>query len=66
MFTRSLFGVDTIAQQKLLRRTAGLVDAGVLRTTLTKTIADFSAAGLREAHRDIESGRVIGKVVITR
>ncbi|CAN5359281.1 zinc-binding alcohol dehydrogenase family protein [soil metagenome] len=66
MFTRSLFGIDMIAQQTLLRRTAELVDAGVLRTTLTKTIADFSATGMREAHRDIESGRVTGKVVITR
>ncbi len=66
MFTRSLFGVDMIAQQHLLRRTADLVDAGVLRTTLTKTIADFSAAGIRDAQRDIASGHVIGKVVITR
>jgi zinc-binding alcohol dehydrogenase family protein len=66
MFTRSLFDVDMIAQQRLLRRSAELVDSGVLRTTLTKTIADFTAAGIREAHRDIESGRVIGKVVVTR
>ena len=66
MFTRALFGFDMLAQQQLLRRTAELVDAGVLRTTLTKTIEDFSAAGIREAQRDIETGRVIGKVVIAR
>lgn len=67
MFTRSMFETpDMIEQQKLLARTAQLVDEGVLRTTLTKTIADFSPAGLQEAHRDVESGRMTGKVVVTR
>lgn len=45
---------------------ASLVDEGVLRSTITKTIADFSATGLREAHRDVETGRMTGKVVVTR
>lgn len=67
MFTRSMFETpDMIEQQKLLTRTAQLVDEGVLRTTLTKTIDDFSPAGLQEAHRDVESGRMTGKVVVTR
>jgi NADPH2:quinone reductase len=66
MFTRALYGYDMIAQQRLLARTAELVDAGVLRPTATTTISDFSAAGLREAHRLVESGRMIGKVVVTR
>lgn len=67
MFTRSMFQTpDMIEQQRLLAATADLVDQGVLRTTVTKTITDFSAAGVREAHRDVESGRMIGKLVITR
>jgi len=67
MFTRSMYETpDMIEQQRLLAETARLVDDGTLRTTVTKTIADFSAAGLREAHRDVESGRMIGKVVVTR
>ncbi|MEH3139084.1 MAG: zinc-binding alcohol dehydrogenase family protein [Mycobacterium kyogaense] len=67
MFTRAMFETpDMIEQQRLLARAAELVDQGVLRTTVTKTITDFSAAGLAEAHRDVESGRMTGKVVLTR
>lgn len=66
MFTRSLFGYDMSYQQQLLARTAELVDGGTLRSTVTKTIDHFDAEGLREAHRDVESGRMIGKVVVTR
>ena len=66
MFTRPLFGFDTQAQQRLLTEAASLVDRGVLRSTLTNSIADFTAAGLREAHRQVESGRMIGKVVVHR
>ncbi|MBB2989377.1 zinc-binding alcohol dehydrogenase family protein [Mycolicibacterium iranicum] len=67
MFTRPRFETpDMIEQQRLLAATAELVDQGTLRTTVTKTIDDFSAAGLREAHRDVESGHMVGKVVITR
>jgi NADPH:quinone reductase-like Zn-dependent oxidoreductase len=67
MFTRSLFETpDMIEQQKLLARTADLVDAGTLRTTMTQAIGEFNATGLREAHRAVESGRMIGKVVVHR
>ena len=67
MFTRSLFETpDMIEQQKLLARTADLVDAGALRTTMTQAIDEFNATGLREAHRAVESGRMIGKVVVHR
>lgn len=67
MFTRAMFETpDMIEQQRLLSRTADLVDQGVLRTTVTKTITGFSAASLIEAHRDVESGRMSGKVVVTR
>jgi zinc-binding alcohol dehydrogenase family protein len=67
MFTRSLFETpDMIEQQKLLARTAELVDAGTLRTTMTQAIGGFNATGLREAHRAVESGRMIGKVVVHR
>lgn len=66
MFTRSLFGYDLIGQQKLLNEVAALVDAGTLRSTATAVVNDFSAAGIREAHRQVESGRMTGKVVITR
>lgn len=66
MFTRPMFGFDLTGQQRLLSAAAALVDDGGLRSTLTEAIADFSAAGLREAHRRVESGRMIGKVVVHR
>lgn len=67
MFTRSMFETpDMIEQQRLLAAAAGMIDDGRLQTTLTRTIDDFSAAGLREAHRAVESGRMVGKVVVTR
>lgn len=66
MFTRAMFGYDMIAQQRLLDEAATLVDDGVLRTTVTELIDDFSAAGLREAHRRVGSGRMVGKVVVHR
>jgi zinc-binding alcohol dehydrogenase family protein len=66
MFTRSLSGYDMIGQQNLLNAVAAMVDAGTLRSTITNVIGDFTAAGIREAHRQVESGRMVGKVVITR
>lgn len=67
MFTRSLFGTPDLAEQaRILQETAALVDAGRVRTTLTTAIEDFSAAGLREAHRLVETGRTVGKVVVHR
>ena len=66
MFTRPLYSYDLTAQQKLLATAADLVDRGTLRSTITTAIDDFSAAGLREAHRLVESGRMIGKVVVHR
>jgi NADPH2:quinone reductase len=67
MFTRTKFQTaDMVEQQRLLTRAAELVDGGVLRTTATKSIDDFTADGVRQAHRDVESGRMIGKVVVHR
>lgn len=67
MFTRSIHQTDDMVVQKnLLETVAGLVDEKRIRTTLTTAIDDFSAAGLREAHRLVETGRVTGKIVVTR
>jgi zinc-binding alcohol dehydrogenase family protein len=67
MFTRSMFQTpDMIEQKRLLERVAQLVDAGRIRTTVTETISDFSAAGVRRAHELVESGRMTGKVVVRR
>lgn len=66
MFTRSMYGTaDMVEQQRLLTRVAQLVDEGVLRTTMTLCLEPITAATVREAHLAVESGRTIGKVVLT-
>ena len=67
MFTRSTYTTPDVVEQKhVLEEVASLVDAGRIRTTLTTAIDDFSAVGLREAHRLVETGRTVGKVVVHR
>lgn len=67
MFTRSLYQTPDIATQgRMLSDLAALVDASHIRTTATHYIDDFSAAGLREAHRLMETQSMCGKVVVTR
>jgi hypothetical protein len=67
MFTRTTYQTPDLAVRKeLLTTVAGLVDAKRIRTTLTATVSDFTAAGMREAHRLVESEHAIGKVVVAR
>ncbi|MFV0634430.1 zinc-binding alcohol dehydrogenase family protein [Demequina sp.] len=67
MFARSRYGAWDIAEQgRILDELADLVDRGEIVTTATERIGDFSAAGLREAHRLVESKSMIGKVVVHR
>ena len=65
MFTRSTHGTpDMNEQHRLLDETADLVDRGVLRTTMTSNLGRLSAATLKRAHAQLESGTTIGKVVL--
>ncbi len=65
MFARARFRTaDMIEQHRILARTASLVDAGELRTTLTETLKPINATNLREAHRRLESGRTVGKLAL--
>jgi zinc-binding alcohol dehydrogenase family protein len=65
MFTRSLFQTaDMIAQHRLLSEVSALVDIGVLRSTLMQNMGLIDAKNLQIAHRAVESGRAIGKIVL--
>ena len=65
MFTRSTFHApDMAAQHALLDEAAGLIEAGVLKTTLAQNLGGIDAAGLRRAHAMLEAGHVIGKLVL--
>jgi len=66
MFARAGHGYDLAAQGALLDRAADLVDAGRLRSTVTRRLDGITAASLTEAHRLVESGGTIGKIVLTR
>jgi zinc-binding alcohol dehydrogenase family protein len=66
MFTRPMFRTpDMIEQHRLLTRVADLLDQGTLRTTLTGTLGALTPGNLSEAHRRLESGSSIGKLVLT-
>ena len=65
MFTRSLFDVEPLSQQRLLDAVADLVDAGTLKTTMTQDFGPLTAANLRRAHEAVESGRTVGKIVLS-
>lgn len=65
MFTRSTFGTPTlIRQHDILRRAAHLVDAGIVKTTLTERLHGITVENLRRAHALIEQGGVHGKIVL--
>ena len=65
MFTRALHKTaDQHEQGRILDRVAELVAAGELRGTRTATLSPINAAHLREAHRQLESGTSIGKLVL--
>ena len=65
MFTRSLYQTpDMISQHRLLNEVADLVDAGLLRSTLTNTLGALSVATLRQAHALVETGKTLGKTVL--
>ncbi|AMJ57496.1 MULTISPECIES: zinc-binding alcohol dehydrogenase family protein [Stenotrophomonas] len=65
MFTRARFRTaDMIEQHRILTRAASLIDAGELRTTLSQRLGTINAANLRQAHRQLEAGRSIGKLAL--
>lgn len=65
MFTRSLFQTaDMEAQHHLLNALAGLVDAGVVRSTVQARLGPICADNLKKAHALLESGGAVGKIVL--
>ncbi|QJE97788.1 zinc-binding alcohol dehydrogenase family protein [Luteolibacter luteus] len=65
MFTRSMFQTpDMVAQHDMLKEVATLVDAGRIRTTMTKNGGTLSPQTLTAAHQEQEAGKMIGKQVL--
>ncbi|WP_027349133.1 zinc-binding alcohol dehydrogenase family protein [Halotalea alkalilenta] len=65
MFARALHGYFPERQGEILARLAKLIDAGRLRSTLSEVIGPLNIDNLAEAHRRLESGHAIGKLVLT-
>jgi len=66
MFTPTLYQTpDMIKQHQLLNEVSALVDAGLLRSTLTEEAGSINAANLKRVHALLESGRNIGKTVLS-
>ena len=65
MFTRAFFQTgDMIEQHHLLNKLADLVDAGKIRTTLSERLEPITAANVRRAHKQVEMGSMMGKIVL--
>lgn len=65
MFTRPMFDMDDIAEQgRLLQRVSDMIDKGQLHSTMTKRLGALNAQSLIAAHKEQDTGRVIGKNVM--
>jgi NADPH:quinone reductase len=65
MFTRPRFQTpDMIEQHRLLNEVAARLDAGKLKCTLKQTLSPINGDNLRKAHERLESGNMIGKLVL--
>lgn len=65
MFTRSMFETDDMIQQHhLLNRVARWIDEGHIVSTTGEVMSPINAENLRSAHKTLEAGRSIGKIVL--
>ncbi|WP_160152665.1 zinc-binding alcohol dehydrogenase family protein [Microbulbifer sp. ALW1] len=65
MFTRAMFQTEDMSEQgAILNRIAKLIDNEELVTTVGETIEPIDATNLRLAHRQLETGKTIGKIVL--
>ncbi len=62
MFTRPRVGVEPEKQGQILNRLAELLDQKQVISTMSKTVP---WTAVQDAHREIESGHTIGKIVMT-
>jgi zinc-binding alcohol dehydrogenase family protein len=66
MFTRPMYETEDMqAQHDLLNEVATLVDRQIVRTTMTEHLGNLTPENLAKAHAHLESGRAIGKLVLT-
>lgn len=65
MFARSMFNaIDMDEQGRLLNRISDLIDRGYIVSTAGKKLGRINADNLKTAHKELESGKSIGKIVL--
>lgn len=65
MFTRAMYQTEDMRKQHLLLNTISeLIDQGIIRTTLNQTLSPINAVNIKKAHQAVESGKMIGKIVL--
>jgi len=66
MFSRSMFETDDMHKQgSILANIAKLVDQQIIRSTIGENLGPINAENLIAAHRKLESGTSIGKLVLS-
>lgn len=66
MFTKSMYETEDMqSQHELLNQVAGLIDQKVLQTTITQHLGFLSVTNLAKAHAKLETGKTIGKLVLS-
>jgi zinc-binding alcohol dehydrogenase family protein len=65
MFTRSKYQTaDMIEQHHVLNRVADWIEEGKVKSILRETLRPINSANLKKAHAKLESGSMIGKLVL--
>ena len=66
MFAKTDYGYDLESQGQALKTIAKLADDGILIPTVSKIYdTGINADNLKRATKDVESGHMLGKVVIS-
>lgn len=65
MFAKAKYGVELASQGEILGRLAQLLDEGHMVTTRTETLNVISVETLKQAHEQVESDQMVGKLVMT-
>lgn len=67
MYTKSFFETsDMVSQHEILEKVSKMLDNGALVSTLTQQLSPVNVENLKKAHELVESGHMMGKVVITQ
>ena len=65
MFARSMFNAKDINKQsRLLNEVSELIDQGYIQTTVGQSLGKINAENLKLAHKALETGQSIGKIVL--